>query len=317
MDNFSAISWMILVALIIMIVLTVYMLINLQKVRKENLRLANENDNLVDELERVKNELHINREKAGESDRLKSAFLCNMSHEIRTPLHAIMGFCGLIANSAISDSDKVKYANVINRNVDSMLELVNDIFDIAQAEAGITHVEDEQVKVNDLLGAVHTWLNLEKEHSGKEFLQVRVNKGNKDNDFVLYSDGYKLRRTLNNLAGNALKYSSEGYIDIGYRFGDGNMVEFYVKDEGIGFSKDKLDVMFKQFRQLDESQTRQYGGLGLGLSVAQKFVALLGGTMWAESEPGKGSTFWFAIPYRKEPISPIFLDSETEVLNAE
>ena len=305
MENFTIVSWVLLILIVIISVVAGVLIYNLQKTRKEMNRLSSENDSLVDELESVKNELHITREKAGESDRLKSAFLCNMSHEIRTPLHAIMGFCGLIANSAISDSEKVKYANVINRNVDSMLELVNDIFDISQAEAGITQVEDEPVKVNDLLGAVHTWLNLEKANSGKEYLQIKVVKGNKDNDFTIFSDGYKLRRTLNNLAGNALKYSTEGFIDLGYRFGNNNMVEFYVKDEGIGFSKDKLDIIFKNFRQLDESQTRQYGGLGLGLSVAQKFVELLGGTMWAESEPGKGSTFWFAIPYRKAPLNPL------------
>lgn len=303
MEQITTVTWVLLVVLLVIMAVTVFALIQASKTRKENRKVSAENDVLVDELERVKNELHINREKAGESDRLKSAFLCNMSHEIRTPLHAIMGFCGLIANSSIPDNEKVKYANVINRNVDSMLELVNDIFDIAQAEAGITHVEDEPIKVNELLGAVNTWLNIEKSNTGKEFLQVRIVKGNKDNEFMLYSDAYKLRRTLNNLAGNALKYSTEGFIDIGYRFGSNNMVEFFVKDEGIGFSKDKLDVMFQRFRQLDESQTRQYGGLGLGLSVAQRFVELLGGTMWAESEPGKGSTFWFAIPYRKEPLS--------------
>ena len=305
MGSFSVITW-ILLALVIG--LSAY-LMSLNKLRKklqiEVDRLSPENDSLVDELERLKTELHATREKAGESDRLKSAFLCNMSHEIRTPLHAIMGFCGLIANSAISEGEKVKYANVINRNVDSMLELVNDIFDIAQAEAGITDVEDEPVKVNDLMGSVSTWLNIEKANAGKEFLQIRIIKGNKDNEFAFYSDAYKLRRTLNNLAGNALKYSTEGYIDIGYRFGSNNMIEFFVKDEGIGFSKDKLDVMFQHFRQLDESQTRQYGGLGLGLSVAQKFVELLGGSMWAESEPGKGSTFYFAVPYRKSPLKPV------------
>lgn len=279
-----------------------------KKLELQNQRLLSENDDLINELDRIRNELHVSLEKAGESDRLKSAFLCNMSHEIRTPLHAIMGFCGLIANSSISENEKVKYANVINRNVDSMLELVNDIFDIAQVEAGITHVEDEPVKVNDLLGAVQTWLNLEKDNAGKEFLQVRVVRGNKDNNFFLYSDGYKLRRTLNNLAGNALKYSSEGVIEIGYRFGENSMVEFFVKDEGIGFSKDKLDIIFQRFRQLDESQTRQYGGLGLGLTVAQRFIELLGGNMWADSEPGKGSTFWFAIPYRTSPMSLEFLE---------
>jgi signal transduction histidine kinase len=309
MENFTLVSIVLLILLIVSVVIAVLLFTRLQKTRSETSKLTAEYDNLVDELDRIKDELHITREKAGESDRLKSAFLCNMSHEIRTPLHAIMGFCGLIANSAISDDEKVKYANVINRNVDSMLELVNDIFDISQAEAGITHVEDEPVKVNDLLGAVHTWLNLEKSNSGKEYLQVKVVKGNKDNDFTIFSDGYKLRRTLNNLSGNALKYSTEGFVELGYRFGNNNMVEFYVKDEGIGFSKDKLDIIFKNFRQLDESQTRQYGGLGLGLSVAQKFVELLGGTMWADSEPGKGSTFWFAIPYRKSPMNVEIADS--------
>jgi len=284
------------------------MFYNWSALKKTVDKISAENDNLENELDRIKEELHITRVKAGESDRLKSAFLCNMSHEIRTPLHAIMGFCGLIANAAISGTDKVNYANIINRNVDSMLDLVNDIFDISQVEAGITKVADEAVKVNELLGSIQTWLNVEKAHSGKEYLQVRLSRANKDNDFTIYSDGYKLRRTLNNLAGNAIKYSNEGYIDLGYRFGDNNMIEFYVKDEGIGFSSDKLDIIFQQFRQLDESMTRQYGGIGLGLNLAKKFVEMLGGTLWAESEPGAGSTFWFSLPYRKsekqlEPVN--------------
>ena len=189
MDSISVLTWILLGLLIVSVVFVIFLIGERKKLSDKVHSLSHEIDGLVDELERVKSELQVNREKAGESDRLKSAFLCNMSHEIRTPLHAIMGFCGLIANTAISDSEKVKYANVINRNVDSMLELVNDIFDIAQVEAGITHVEDEPVKVNDLLGAVQTWINLEKDNAGKEYLQVKVVKGNKDNDFFIYSPG--------------------------------------------------------------------------------------------------------------------------------
>lgn len=309
MGSITTITWMLILGVILLLAGLVILVLLRQKTVKDHRRLVAENESLIDELDRVKNELHINREKAGESDRLKSAFLCNMSHEIRTPLHAIMGFCGLIANSSISDSEKVKYANVINQNVDSLLEVVNDIFDISQVEAGINRVEDEPVKVNELLGSVQTWLNLEKAGSGKEFLQVKLVRGNKDNDFIIYSDAYKLRRTLNHLADNALKYSTEGFIEIGYRFGSDSMIEFFVKDEGIGFSKDKLDIIFQRFRQLDESQTRQYGGLGLGLTVAQKFVELLGGSMWADSEPGKGSTFFFSIPYRKAPLYQVSEES--------
>lgn len=294
-------GWLLLLILLLaaMLLLVAGLIYAYLKQQSKLRSLAKENEALVDEIERMKEEIHIVRQQAGESDRLKSAFLCNMSHEIRTPLNAIMGFCGLIANNTLPDTDKVKYASIINRNVDSLLELINDIFDIAQVESQITQTQESPVKVNELLGALQSWFNLEKSNLGKEIIQFRIQKGNKDNDFAIRTDEYMLKRTLNNLIENALKYSDEGYIDTGYRFGKDSKIEFFVKDEGIGFTKDKLDIMFQQFRQVDETQTRQYGGLGLGLTVAQKFVELMGGRMWAESEPGKGSTFWFEIPYKK------------------
>ncbi len=293
--------WMILFIIIVpvIILLTAGLIYAYMKLQKKLRAMTRENENLIDEFERLKEEIHIVRQQAGESDRLKSAFLCNMSHEIRTPLNAIMGFCGLIANHTLPDTDKVKYASIINRNVDSLLELINDIFDIAQVESQITKIEEKPVKINELLGGLQSWFNLEKSNLGKEMVQFRIQKANKDSDFAIKSDEYMLRRTLNNLVENALKYSEEGYVDVGYRFGKDSKIEFFVKDEGIGFSKDKLEIIFQQFRQVDETQTRQFGGLGLGLTVAQKFVELLGGNMWAESQPGKGSTFWFAIPYKK------------------
>lgn len=293
--------WMILFMIIVPagILLVAGLIYAYYKQQKKLRAITKENENLVDELDRLKEEIHIVRQQAGESDRLKSAFLCNMSHEIRTPLNAIMGFCGLIANHTLPDTDKVKYASIINRNVDSLLELINDIFDIAQVESQITKIEEKPVKINDLLGGLQSWFNLEKSNLGKEMVQFRIMKANKDNDFAIKCDEYMLRRTLNNLVENALKYSEEGYVDVGYRFGKDSKIDFFVKDEGIGFSKDKLEIIFQQFRQIDETQTRQYGGLGLGLTVAQKFVELLEGNMWAESEPGKGSTFWFSIPYKK------------------
>lgn len=256
-----------------------------------------ENEQLADEIERVKEELHLIRLKAGESDRLKSAFLMNMSHELRTPLHAIMGFAGLIANPSMPEEDKITYANIINRNVDSLLEIINDIFDISQFEAGVTGVETESVNVNDLLNSLQTWVNLEKSNVGKEEIVVKVNKANKDSGFCIHTDGYKLKRALNHLVYNALKYSNEGFIEIGYTFRENKVMDFYVKDDGIGFSNDKLEIMFSQFRQVDESPVRQYGGLGLGLTVAQKFATFINGRLWAESEPGKGSTFHISLPY--------------------
>lgn len=265
---------------------------------KKNLKTCvEENEQLAEEIERVKEELHLIRLKAGESDRLKAAFLMNMSHELRTPLHAIMGFAGLIANPSMPEDDKITYANIINRNVDSLLEIISDIFDISQSESGASGIELESVNVNELLNSLQTWINLEKSNVGKEDIIVKVNKANKDNNFCIETDGYKLKRALNHLVYNALKYSDEGFIEIGYAFSENKVMDFYVKDDGIGFSNDKLEIMFSQFRQVDETPVRQYGGLGLGLTLAQKFTTFLNGKLWAESEPGKGSTFHISIPY--------------------
>lgn len=293
------------IALILSITMAVVIYVNLLRSKRKTSELQSnyktcveENEQLVDEIERVKEELHLIRLKAGESDRLKAAFLCNMSHELRTPLHAIMGFAGLIANPSMPEDDKVTYANIINRNVDSLLEIISDIFDISQFESGVTGVETESVNVNDLLNSLQTWINLEKSNVGKENIIVKVNKANKDSEFSIQTDGYKLKRALSHLVYNALKYSDEGYIEIGYKFSENKVIDFYVKDDGIGFSNDKLDIMFSQFRQVDETDTRQYGGLGLGLTVAQKFATFLNGKLWAESEPGNGSTFWISIPIK-------------------
>ncbi len=275
----------------------------LTELQKSHTASVEENEQLFDEIERVKEELQLFRFKAGESDRLKSAFLCNMSHELRTPLHAIMGFAGLIANPSMPENDKVTYANIINRNVDSLLEIINDIFDISQFEAGVTGIEIESVNVNDLLNSLQTWINLEKANVGKENIIVRANKSNKDAGFCIMTDGYKLKRALNHLVYNALKYSEDGIVEIGYTFSGNNIIDFYVKDEGIGFSNDKLNLMFSQFRQVDETPVRQYGGLGLGLTVAQKFATFLNGRLWAESEPGAGATFWISMPLNLKPVT--------------
>jgi len=298
------------VAVIILVISVAVLLVyyfrsqaQLSELRKKHTACAEENEQLVDEIERVKEELQIIRFKAGESDRLKSAFLCNMSHELRTPLHAIMGFAGLIANPSMPEEDKVTYANIINRNVDSLLEIISDIFDISQFEAGITGIEVESVNVNDLLNSMQTWINLEKANVGKENIIVKVVKANKDHNFCIQTDGYKLKRALNHLAFNALKYSEDGFIEIGYTFSENNIIDFYVKDDGIGFSNDKLNLMFSQFRQGDETPTRQYGGLGLGLTVAQKFATFLNGSLWAESEPGAGATFWISMPQHLNTVS--------------
>jgi len=295
MLNFSALTWVLLICIFVVVLLTI--LIIKQSLQKNRIISELLQKNL--EIEFAKEELERTKEKVEESDRLKSSFLCNMSHEIRTPLNAIMGFCNLVADPGVDATEKAQFIGIINQNIDALLELINDIFDIAQVEAGSMDIEETACNINDLLSSIQTYFNFEKGSVGKDNLQVKLNRANKDSEFSILTDKYKLRRTISNLVENALKYTEEGSIEIGYVYTNSGMIEFFVKDEGIGFEQDKADVIFKSFRQVDDSSTRKYGGLGLGLTVAQKFTELLGGELWAQSEPGKGSIFYFTIPYKK------------------
>lgn len=295
MLNFSTLTWVLLICIIVVGLLTI--LIIKQSLQKNRIISELLQKNL--EIEFAREELERTKEKVEESDRLKSSFLCNMSHEIRTPLNAIMGFCNLVADPGVEATEKAQFIGIINQNIDALLELINDIFDIAQVESGSMDIEEQVCNINDLLSSIQTYFNFEKGSVGKDNLQVKLNRANKDSEFSILTDKYKLRRTISNLVENALKYTEEGSIEIGYVYANNGMIEFFVKDEGIGFEQDKADVIFKSFRQVDDSSTRKYGGLGLGLTVAQKFTELMGGELWAQSEPGKGSIFYFTIPYKK------------------
>jgi signal transduction histidine kinase len=246
----------------------------------------------------VQDELKEAKEKAIQSDRLKTYFLANMSHEIRTPLNAIMGFSSLLQDSNLSDYDRLQFVNLIHDNSNKLLDVMGEIFDIAQIESGIITMQVEPCQINELLMNLVSQFNIEKSLNGKEHISIRTKRSSKDASFSILTDEHKLRQTLVNLIENALKYTNEGSIDIGYTFRDDDKVEFYVKDSGIGFNQEKLDVLFQRFRQFDEGHSRTFGGIGLGLTLSKKFVELLGGEMWAESTLGKGSVFYFTLPYK-------------------
>ncbi|MBW6490315.1 MAG: hypothetical protein K0B15_03865 [Lentimicrobium sp.] len=246
----------------------------------------------------VQNELKEAKEKAEESDKLKTFFLANMSHEIRTPLNAIMGFSSLLQDPYLSENERSQFVNLIHDNSNKLLDIMAEIFDIAQIESGIITMQFEPCQINELLMNLVTQFNIEKSLNSKAHITLRVRRMNKDAAFSILTDEHKLKQTLINLIENALKYTEEGSVEIGYTFREDNKVEFYVKDSGVGFNQEKLDILFQRFRQFDEGHNRTFGGIGLGLTLSKKFVELLGGEMWAESEPGKGSTFYFTLPYK-------------------
>jgi len=270
----------------------------LKLVRQKNRMIAllsAQNESILE----AKNELNTAKLKAEESDRLKSAFLANMSHEIRTPLNAIMGFSSLIQDAEVDDDERSNFLGIIHSNSTKLLSLMDEIFNIAQIETGLLQMTREPCHINEMLTSLVTFFNMEKGLSGKDDLQIRMFKANRDAGFAILTDEKKLRQALYNLVENAIKYTNQGSVEIGYNLRETSRIEFYVKDTGVGFPQEKMDILFQRFRQADDSSTRQYGGLGLGLTLSQKFVELMGGTMRAESTPGVGSVFYIELPYEK------------------
>ena len=248
-------------------------------------------------------ELREAREKAEESDRLKSAFLANMSHEIRTPMNGIIGFSEMIRNPDLSAENRKNYAEIIVDSSRQLLTIVNDILDISRIETGKVPLHKEPVAINDLISILYAFF--EPQTTAKH-VTLQTTKDLNNSECTIFTDKTRLRQVLTNLLNNALKFTCEGYIHFGYRLKD-EMLEFFVEVTGIGVPEEMHEKIFEPFRQVELEMTSQYGGTGLGLSISRKLVELLGGTIWMESHPDHGSVFSFTIPYNRVPVSDIEL----------
>ncbi len=245
----------------------------------------------------LESELMNEKFKAEESDKLKTAFLANMSHEIRTPMNGILGFSEMLNESDLSSSLRKKYVDIINSNGKLLLNLIDDIIDFSKIEASQIKLVYQDFSLNSLLNQIHAFFdseNLKKEHTSVE---LRLKKQKKEEESYIRTDPTRVRQVLTNLISNAVKFTPTGYIEFGYTIRNNETIEFYVKDTGIGIRSEKIDKIFERFVQADYSSTRKFGGSGLGLAISKGFVELLGGTMWVRSEVGKGSVFYFSIPY--------------------
>ena len=229
-------------------------------------------------------ELRKAKEKAEESDRLKSAFLANMSHEIRTPLNAIVGFSGLLT-SAENAEEREEYINIINSNNELLLQLINDILDVAKIEAGTLEFIDSDIDINQLLS------DIEQSSRLKVAAGVQVEFVDKLPYCVIQTDKNRISQVITNFINNAIKFTEKGSIRFGYRH-EGDLLYFYVSDTGCGIEPDKIDTIFNRFVKLNNFAQ----GTGLGLSICQMIVKKLNGEIGVESELGKGSTFWFTLP---------------------
>ncbi len=245
---------------------------------------------------KAKLELSRAKERAEESDRLKTAFLANMSHEIRTPMNAIVGFSELLNDSDMDSETRGGFIDLINQNSKLLLRLIEDIIDIAKIESDQLRIVQSTCQVSQIFDDLkNTYSNYLRE-KGIKNIEFIISKGIPGDDFSILSDPYRFKQIMNNLISNAIKFTKEGVIEIGYKRHPDNKVLFYVKDSGIGLPPDKAEVIFERFRQAEESSTKEYGGTGLGLTISKKLVELLGGSIWVESELNKGSVFYFTLP---------------------
>ena len=232
------------------------------------------------------------KEKAEESDCLKSAFLANMSHEIRTPMNGILGFAGLLKEAELSGEQQQKYIQIIEKSGARMLNIINDIVNISKIESGTLDINITETNINDQLQFIYDSLKLDAD-TKKLNLSFTCELNGKE--VVIKTDAEKLYGILSNLVKNAIKYTDTGTIEFGYtRKGTG--FEFFVKDSGIGISKERLDPIFERFIQADIVDRMARQGAGLGLAISRAYVEMLGGDIWVESEERVGSTFFFTLP---------------------
>jgi PAS domain S-box-containing protein len=249
----------------------------------------------ITERKKVADELVEAKERAEESDRLKTAFLHNISHEIRTPMNAIIGFSSLLGDPGLSSETAGSYINTIMQSSNHLLAIVGDIIEISNIEVGILKFYNSEVNLNSVLKNLY---NQYYQKAMKKGITFRFKNELSDSDSLLQTDGTKLVQIFSNLLNNALKFTDEGQVAFGYSLKE-HYIQFYVSDTGIGIPEDQHERIFDRFYQVDHLDSKQYDGTGLGLSICKAYVEFLGGKIWITSKPGKGTVIYFTLPFIK------------------
>ena len=304
----SAPAKMVYVILVILIFYSIYVYMSYRQLERYRRQL----EQTVED--RTK-ELILAKEKAEESNKLKSAFLANMSHEIRTPLNGIVGFLQFINSDNLSAERRKECIKIINNSSMQLTRLIDDIMDVSKIDAKQMTITPVPVDLNELMNELLVFFNTYLQVNNKQRVSLILDNSEFIDYCVIYADSLRLRQVLNNLISNAIKFTEKGFIRFGYRKTESDQLEFVVEDSGIGMRSDQLEIIFERFRQADLGNARRlYGGTGLGLTISRSLVQLKGGKMWVESTEGIGSSFYFTISYL--PVAPkdayIFETKETK-----
>ncbi len=251
----------------------------------------------ITERKDFENELIKGYDKAMKSDLLKSSFLANMSHDIRTPMNAIIGFSELLKEKELTEDERMKFLNQITKNGESLLNLVDDIIDVSKIEAGVMSIHKAKCPVNHICHELYELYSGYLALKAKKQVTLLFTRGFDDQNQLIVTDPLRFRQIMSNLLSNAIKFTEKGTIELGYALTDAQTLEFFVRDSGIGIPREEHDRIFTQFSRVESVMEQNQGGTGLGLTISRNLTMLLGGKMWVESQVGKGSTFYFTLPY--------------------
>lgn len=267
--------------------------------KKLLLELQDANSKLKDinqELETNIEELKVAKNKAEESDKLKSAFLANISHEIRTPLNAILGYTHLMTSRELPADQKTEFEGYISSGSKRLLNLIDDVITLSKIESEQIEITKNTFRLNSFLKEFLDYCNIRINECEKENINISL-QTQESEDFKITTDGQKLKQIFKKLLDNALKFTNQGLITFGYEVQENeNQILFYIIDTGKGISIDKQNIIFEKFTKIDLDPLKLHEGTGLGLAISKSYVDLLGGSIWLESEPEEGTKFYFTLP---------------------